>query len=160
MFRFLFMSRRISYFTGKSAPGEVERRKSGQEEDRHDHERRQNNDSGSNSRNQDEHDATVAVNCSSQARQSVFQDFYPTNASLTTPLCWSKHAALLGDVVGANTTNDVVKWNFEQVGEFLAKFGIISPLLERFKEEVCLIIDSVYVYHNLNFILDLFIFVF
>ena len=89
---FYFTTRRISYFTGKSAPGDVGQRKSGQEDDR-----RKHIDSGSNSRNQDEHDTTAAVNCASQARQPVVHDFYPTNANLTTPLCWSKHAALLGE---------------------------------------------------------------
>jgi len=38
--------------------------------------------------------------------------------------------------VSGVVTSDVVKWNCEQVVEFLAKFGIINPLLDRIKEEV------------------------
>ena len=52
-------------------------------------------------------------------------------------MCWSKHAALLGDVVGIDTSNQVTRWSCDQVMDFLAKFGVNKAMLEKFKQEVC-----------------------
>lgn len=64
---------------------------------------------------------------------------YTTNSNVTTPMCWSKHASLLGDLVGADTSNQVARWSSDQVVEFLAKFGVNKLLLEKFKHEVIFI---------------------
>lgn len=85
----------------------------------------------------------VSMSCATQARRFMQQGYssinHPANSNLTTPMCWSKHVALLGDIVGMDTTNQVVSWNCDQVSEFLAKFGINRLLLEKFKQEVLLL---------------------
>lgn len=82
----------------------------------------------------------TSMSCSVQAQKSMQPGYsmmdFPTNSNLTTPMCWSKHAALLGDLVGVDTSNQVALWSCDQVLEFLSKFGISKPLLEKFKQEV------------------------
>lgn len=51
-------------------------------------------------------------------------------------MCWSKHAELLGNVVGVDTTKQVIRWSCDQVVDFLAKFGVHKAMLEKFKHEV------------------------
>lgn len=72
--------------------------------------------------------------------QSALQDFQG-NANLVTPLCWSKHAALLGHLVSGATSSEATKWSADQVQTFLAKFGLNSPVLDKFKEEVNILLD-------------------
>jgi len=71
-----------------------------------------------------------------QMSRSILEDYSLANTNLTTPLCWSKHAALLQDLVGDETCVAVAKWSLEQVNEFIAKFGTTSAQLDKFKEEV------------------------
>ena len=81
------------------------------------------------------------MTCSMQAKKSMHSGYstinFPTNSNLTTPMCWTKHAELLGDVVGVDTSNQVVRWSCDQVVDFLSKFGVNKAMLERFKQEVC-----------------------
>lgn len=150
-----FYYRRISYFTGKAAASEGGRRKSAvlEERDRgngdvtHDQslqvsERRQQEDSSRNSSRGHNDQFEASVSCSNLARRSMPPGYsmvnYPTNSSLITPMCWSKHAALLGDLVGVDTSNQVKRWSCDQVLEFLSKFGVNKLLLDKFKHEVCL----------------------
>lgn len=102
-------------------------------------ERKQEDSSRNSSRGQtDQND--VAISCSNQARRPMQASYSmlnnPTNSNLTTPMCWSKHAALLGGLVGTDTTNQVVRWTADQVVDFLAKFGVNKLMLEKFKHEV------------------------
>lgn len=59
-----------------------------------------------------------------------------TNSDLTTPYCWSRHAALLDPFVAHETAGNVSRWNVEQVVQFVAKFGISAKDLDRIKDEV------------------------
>jgi hypothetical protein len=75
-----------------------------------------------------------------QAQKSLPSSYsvtnFPTNSNLITPMCWSKHAELLGNVVGVDTTKQVIRWSCDQVVDFLAKFGVHKAMLEKFKHEV------------------------
>jgi len=57
---------------------------------------------------------------------------FQSNANLVTPLCWSKHAALLSDLVDGTTSSEASKWSTNQVRDFLAKFGIAPFHLDKF----------------------------
>jgi len=67
--------------------------------------------------------------------RSILEDYSLANTDLTTPLCWSKHAVLLKNLVGDETCVAVAKWSLEQVNAFIAKFGTSSAQLDKFKEE-------------------------
>ncbi|XP_032779060.2 lethal(3)malignant brain tumor-like protein 3 isoform X2 [Daphnia magna] len=143
---------RLSYFTGKTAASDNVRRKSAVLEDRektngdvpHDQslpatERRRKDEPSRNSLAGQNDQFDTSMSCSVQAQKSMQPGYsmmdFPTNSNLTTPMCWSKHAALLGDLVGVDTSNQVALWSCDQVLEFLSKFGISKPLLEKFKQE-------------------------
>lgn len=114
-------------------------------------ERRQLDSSSRNSsRGQnDQGDAHVA--CSNQNRRNLPTGMstmnYPTNSNLTTPMCWTKHAALLGDMIGVDTSAQVIRWSSDQVADFLTKFGINKLLIEKFKQEV----EQLFFYFHENF---------
>lgn len=88
----------------------------------------------------DSADPAPGLVCSSnnylQMSRSILEDYSLTNTNLTTPLCWSKHATLLQNLVGDETCIAVTKWSPEQVNEFISKFGTSSAQLDKFKEEV------------------------
>ena len=103
-------------------------------------ERRQQENSSRNSSRGQNDQCEASVNCSTQARRSMQQDYsmmnYPTNSNLITPMCWSKHASLLGDLVGVDSSNHVKSWPCDKVLDFLSKFGVNKLLLDKFKYEV------------------------
>lgn len=127
----------MSFFTGKTAANDNGKRKSIQPEDKQDE----------NSQNTAERRQSERIKIANETVETPTQicppkrpieiDLHsPINSSLTTPLCWSKHSALLTDFVGSATSAQASRWTCEQVLEFLKKFGINSLLLERFKHEV------------------------
>lgn len=145
--------RRLSYFTGKIAASDSVKRKSTVLEDRdrnngdvaHDQslpatERTLHDELSRNSLGGHNDQFDASMSCSVEAQKSMQPSYsmtdFPANSNFTTPMCWSKHAALLGDIVGVETSNHVALWSCDQVLEFLAKFGISKPLLEKFKYEV------------------------
>jgi hypothetical protein len=147
-----FPFRRISFFTGKTAASEVVRRKSAPIEERGNGdvtndqslpvaERKQQEESSRNSLGGPNDQLDASMSGSVSTKKSVHSGYsmmnFPANSNLTTPMCWSKHAALLGDVVGIDTSNQVTRWSCDQVMDFLAKFGVNKVMLEKFKQEVC-----------------------
>ena len=72
----------------------------------------------------------------SMLSRSIFEDFSSVNSNLTTPICWSKHVSLLETLIGDETSDTVAKWSYDQVHDFLTKFGIGTIQLDKFKEEV------------------------
>lgn len=132
----------MSFFTGKSAANDSVKRKSTQNEDK---QQPVDNDQNTSDRKISEkakssnESADTSQSSSTIPKRPIESDIcLPShvNSSLTTPLCWSKHSALLADIVGSHTSVQTSQWSCEQVVEFLGKFGINSLLLERFKHEV------------------------
>ena len=131
---------RVSFFTGRSAPRmdtAAERRKSagggkenGSGTDHHHHLSQSGRSSQMQQHAMEQDDSMV-----DRRRQSALPD-YQANSALVTPLCWSKHAALLSGLVSGATSGQVSKWTSPQVVEFLAKFGLDSRVLDKIKEEV------------------------
>lgn len=138
--------RKVSYFTGKTAASDSCRRKSVVSEDRERSGGEAGHDQASERRQQDDANRSTGRSQHDQMDTSISQNGrpvpsdnhanYPNNVSLTTPLCWSKHSALLGALIGANTSNQVARWSCEEVVDFLTKFGMSSSLLDKFKNEV------------------------
>ncbi|XP_046442575.1 lethal(3)malignant brain tumor-like protein 1 isoform X2 [Daphnia pulex] len=139
---------RISFFTGKTAASEIVRRKSAPIEGNGDvtndqslpvAERKQQEESSRNSLGGPNDQLDASMSGSVPTKKSVHSGYsmmnFPANSNLTTPMCWSKHAALLGDVVGIDTSNQVTRWSCDQVMDFLAKFGVNKVMLEKFKQE-------------------------